>query len=155
MDDASTSLMETEISSISAILSRLEPRVAEMHGFITATMPHLVTRTELAEARADIRSEALALRSESKSDLAGLRSEIRDEITALRTELKEDLRAINERLLAIADSKPASRAGRPTPRGVWYLAAIVTAALLVASFAYVGEVVHVWQRDLVCSPGAR
>ena len=68
--------MRSDIAEIKASLNRLMPRIDEMLGFLTATLPTLATKTELAELRSELKAEMAELRSELKAEMAELRLEI-------------------------------------------------------------------------------
>jgi hypothetical protein len=55
--------LEVDVAEIKAILNRLAPRIDEMYGFLTAKLPELATKAEVAE-----------LRSETKTEIADLRT---------------------------------------------------------------------------------
>jgi hypothetical protein len=67
-----------DVAEIKSTLSRLAPIIDEMRGFLTANLPELTTRAELAD-----------LRSETKTALAGLRSETKAEFVDVRREMAE------------------------------------------------------------------
>ena len=54
---------------------------------------HLATKLDLAEAKAELKTEIQALRTELKDDIAELRTELRGDIAAVRTELTADIAA--------------------------------------------------------------
>ena len=85
--DARVARLEADVAEIRAILSRLAPRIDEMHGFLTAKLPELATKAELANVRTDLKSETAELRTELKSEMAELRTELKSEMAGLRLEL--------------------------------------------------------------------
>jgi chromosome segregation ATPase len=86
--------LEADVAKIKSILNRLAPRIDQMYGFLSAKLPELATRAEVAELRTEtkteipaVRTELADLRAETKTEIAGLRSETRTEIAAVRTEM--------------------------------------------------------------------
>lgn len=88
--------LEADVAEIKAILNRLAPRIDEMYGFLTAKLPELTTKAEVAELRTEtkteigsVRTELVDLRGETRTEIAELRTETRTEIAAVRTEIAE------------------------------------------------------------------
>jgi hypothetical protein len=77
--------LEADVAEIKSILNRLAPRIDEMYGFVTAKLPELATRAEVAELRTKTRTEIAAVRTE----MAALRTELKFEIAELRTEIMQ------------------------------------------------------------------
>jgi hypothetical protein len=77
--------LEADVTEIKSILNRLAPRIDEMYGFVTAKLPELSTRAELAELRTETKTEIAALRTELKSEIAELRIEIMQRPTRRQT----------------------------------------------------------------------
>jgi chromosome segregation ATPase len=57
-----------------------------------------VNRSDLQEARLELKEEIQSLRSELKAEIQALRSELRGEIQALRSELKGEIQALRSEL---------------------------------------------------------
>ena len=74
--DARVARLETDVAEIKATLARLAPRIDEMYGFLTAKLPDLATKAQLADLRTETKSEIAALRTETKSEIAELRFEL-------------------------------------------------------------------------------
>jgi hypothetical protein len=83
--------LEADVAEIKSILNRLAPRIDEIYGFVTAKLPELSTKAELAELRTETKTGTAALRTELKTEIAELRTETKTEIAALRTELKSEI----------------------------------------------------------------
>src|SRR5690349_722853 len=73
------SRLESDVHEMKGTMGRLEHLVIEIKATLDATLPHLATKAELAEMRAD----SANMRAEWKSELAGLRSEMADVKTRL------------------------------------------------------------------------
>jgi len=63
------SALEGDMKDVKAILGRIEPKLSEMHTFMTATLPHLATKTDLSGLRTDMVAGDAALRKDVKSDM--------------------------------------------------------------------------------------
>lgn len=55
--DARVTRLEADMADVKQILGRLEPKVAEIHAFMAATLPTLATKTDLALLRADVNKD--------------------------------------------------------------------------------------------------
>jgi uncharacterized protein YceH (UPF0502 family) len=75
--------LEADVAEIKAILNRLAPRIDEMYGFLTAKLPELATKAEVADLRTETKTEIAAVRAK----LAALRTELKSEIAELRIEI--------------------------------------------------------------------
>jgi hypothetical protein len=62
--EADVAHMRGDIAEIKATLNRLAPLIDEFRGFLTATLPTLATKVELAELRAELKSDIAELRAE-------------------------------------------------------------------------------------------
>jgi hypothetical protein len=47
--------LEDDMREVKGILTRMEPRLAEIHTYMTATMPHLATKAESENLRSDLK----------------------------------------------------------------------------------------------------
>jgi hypothetical protein len=79
--EADVAHMRLDIAEIKATLNRLAPLIDEFRGFMAATLPTLATKVEMADLRAELKSDIADLRAELKSDIADLRAELRLEIS--------------------------------------------------------------------------
>jgi len=79
--------LETDVAEIKATLNRLAPRIDEMYSFLTAKLPELATRAEVADLRTELKSEIAGLRAEVKSEIAELRIDILQRPTRRQTVL--------------------------------------------------------------------
>jgi hypothetical protein len=59
-----------DIAEIKATLNRLAPLIDEFRGFMAATLPTLATKVDLAELRAELKSEIAELRAELLLEIA-------------------------------------------------------------------------------------
>jgi hypothetical protein len=115
--EARVARLEEDMREVKSVLSRLEPVIMRMDTFIMATMPHLATKADLAESRAELKGDISALRTEMKSDISALRTEMKSDISALRDETKSDIGAIRLEL-----------AEKPSKTYMWgVLAVLITA----------------------------
>lgn len=48
-----------DLAEVRSLLNRLAPRIDEMHGFLIAKLPDLVTRADLADLRHELRLDML------------------------------------------------------------------------------------------------
>jgi hypothetical protein len=74
--EARVGRLESDLAEVKAVLNRLAPRIDEMYGFLTATLPGLATKAEWSDLRAELKSEMAELKSELKSGMAELRMEM-------------------------------------------------------------------------------
>jgi hypothetical protein len=91
--------LESDVAEIKATLNRLAPRIDEMLGFLTAKLPDLVTKAELADLRTETTAQIADLRTETTAQIAALRTETKSEIAALRTETKSEIAELRLELL--------------------------------------------------------
>lgn len=94
--------LEADVAEIKSILNRLAPRIDEMYGFLTAKLPELATKAEVAELRTETKTEIAAartevadLRAETKTEIAAVRTEM----AAMRTELKSEIAELRIEIL--------------------------------------------------------
>jgi hypothetical protein len=87
--EARVARLEADMQEVKGVLSRLEPVIMRMDTFIAATLPHLATKADLAELRAELKQDQAAMRLEFKEDQAAMRLEFQREHTSLRVELAE------------------------------------------------------------------
>jgi hypothetical protein len=62
--EADIAHMRGDIAEIKATITRLAPLIDEFRGFLTAMLPTLATKVELAEPRAALKSDIAELRAE-------------------------------------------------------------------------------------------
>ena len=65
--EARVACLETDTGEIRSILNRLAPRIDEMYGFLTARLPELATKTDLADLRGETTAAIAELRTETKA----------------------------------------------------------------------------------------
>ncbi len=71
------------MQEVKSVLSRLEPMIVRIDATLTATLPNLATKAEVANLRSDMTREISGLRTE----IGSLRTDTGKEIAALRTEM--------------------------------------------------------------------
>ena len=72
-----------DITEMRSILSRLAPVIDEVRGFLTAKLPELATKAEMADLRSETRTALANLCSETKAEFG----DIRREMAELRLEI--------------------------------------------------------------------
>ncbi|HVC59284.1 MAG TPA: hypothetical protein VND19_02825 [Acetobacteraceae bacterium] len=85
------SRLEDDVRDGKATLAQMVPMLVRIDSMLTATLPHLATKAEFAELRAEVKSDIAGLRTEVKSDIAGLRTEVKSDLAELRAESRSDL----------------------------------------------------------------
>ncbi|QXI26353.1 hypothetical protein [Pseudomonas vanderleydeniana] len=60
----------------------------------------LASKTDLSEARNELKAEITGVRTELKAEIAGVRDELKAEIAGVRTELKADIAGVRDELKA-------------------------------------------------------
>jgi SMC interacting uncharacterized protein involved in chromosome segregation len=83
--------LEGDMQDVKSVLSRLEPMIVRIDATLTATLPNLATKAEVADMRSDLTREISDLRTEMTADISGLRTEMTAEISGLRTEMTADI----------------------------------------------------------------
>jgi hypothetical protein len=83
------SRLEGEVHEMKGTMGRLELLVTEIKATLDATLPHLATKAELSDMRAEMRLERANIRAEWKGDLAQLRTEVADMRADLKTGLAD------------------------------------------------------------------
>ena len=115
--EARVARLEEDMREVKGALGRLEPVIMRMDTFMTATFPHLATKADLADQRAELKGEIAALRTELKGEIGTLRTEMKGEITVLRTEMKDEIGGVRLEL-----------AEKPSKTYMWgVLAVLITA----------------------------
>ena len=119
--------VETGVSELKADVSELKSDVRA----ILATIPHLATKSDVAEVKtliANVRTELKdgigGLRTELKDGVGGLRTELKDEISGLRTGLKDEISGLRTGLASM-ESKLMN----------WFIATALAVAGAAFSFA--------------------
>jgi chromosome segregation ATPase len=80
--------MRGDVAEVKATLARLAPRIDEMLGILSATLPTLATKAAPAEQRSELKAELAEQRSELKAELAEQRSELNAELAQQKSALK-------------------------------------------------------------------
>jgi hypothetical protein len=92
--EARVSRLEDDVHDMTATLSRLEMSVAEIKAMLSATLPHLATKAELAELRLTTKSDLTELRLATTSDFAELRLATSANLTELRVATTSEFAAL-------------------------------------------------------------
>jgi ribosomal protein L29 len=93
--------LEAGVAEIKSILNRLAPRIDEMYGFLTAKLPELATKGEVAELRTETKTEIADLRTETRTEFAALRTDTTTGFAALRTETTTEFAAVRTEMAAM------------------------------------------------------
>jgi hypothetical protein len=131
------SRLEDDVRDIKMALTQMVPTLARIDSMLTATLPHLATKAELADLRtemkadnaslrAELKAEIADLRMEMKADYANLRAEQNGEYGNLRAEFKADTAAIMATLAHLATK--AELAEKPSKAYLWGVLAALIAA---------------------------
>ena len=137
--EARVARLEEDMREVKGVLGRLEPVIMRMDAFITATLPHLATKADLAELGSEMKQDQAAMRAEFKEEHAALRAEFKEEHAALRAEFKEEHAALRaefkeEHAALRADVKDGQAAVRleladkPGKTYLWGILAVLIAA---------------------------
>lgn len=116
MSEARTDRLEAELRETKEAVIRIE-------AMLSASLPHLATKAELASEtgtlRAELASETGKMRAELASDIGTLRAELASEISTLRAELASEIGTL--------------RAGLADKPGKVFLATAI--GILIAAYA--------------------
>ena len=74
--DFRVSRLESDVHDLKGSMGRLEVMVAEIKALLDATLPHLATKAELADLRAELKGEIAGVRTELKGEIAQLRADL-------------------------------------------------------------------------------
>ena len=76
--------LETNMQDIKAQLGRLEPLIVRIDERLNAMLPHLATKTELADLRTELRAGLATLpHLATRAELADLRTELKADLATL------------------------------------------------------------------------
>jgi hypothetical protein len=89
MEDRAARL-EEDMRDVKSVLPRLEP-IIRIDATLTATLPNLATKAELAELRTEVTKEIEDLRVGLTKEIADVRTELRKEIMDVRTDLGKEI----------------------------------------------------------------
>jgi hypothetical protein len=89
--EARISRLENDVQDIKATLGQMVPMLVRIDSMLSATLPHLATKAEVAELRTELKSDMANLRAEVKSDMASLRSEVKSDLANLRADIQADM----------------------------------------------------------------
>lgn len=123
--DARVTRLEADMADVKQILGRLEPKVAEIHAFMAATLPTLATKTDLALLRADVNKDL----GDLKGELTHVRGEMNRDVGAMKGDVASLRADINK---DFGDLK-AALAEKPSKTYLWMVMAAFSAAILAAA----------------------
>jgi hypothetical protein len=109
--------LEEDMRDVKATLARLEPVIVRMDAALTATLPHLATKAELADLRGEVTGNMADQRGEVTGKIADLRSEVTGKIVDLRSEMTSEFSALRGDL-----------AEKPGKAYLWGVLAVLIAA---------------------------
>jgi phage host-nuclease inhibitor protein Gam len=89
--EARVSRLETDMGDVRSMLGQMMPMLIRVESMLTATLPHLATKAEVSDLRAEMHREMGMLRTDVHDEIGALRSEVHDEIGTLRTELHNEI----------------------------------------------------------------
>jgi chromosome segregation ATPase len=89
--------LEDDMQEVKSVLSRLEPMIVRIDATLTATLPNLATKAEVADLRTDLTREISGLRAEVAADVSGLRSDA----TALRAEMTTEIGSLRSEMKSL------------------------------------------------------
>ena len=81
-----------------AIVQAIEIEIAGAKDTLATKQDTLILRHDMAEGRAELRTEITDLRVELRTDISDLRAELKTEIAQLRTELKTEIAELRQEL---------------------------------------------------------
>jgi len=135
--------LEEDMRDVKSVLSRLEPMIIRIDATLTATLPNLVTKAELAELRIDVTKEIGDVRTGLTKEITDVRTDLGQEIANVRTDLGrevadlridlgkevEDLRTdLGQKITDLRTEMIARFADVPTKTYLWgILGALITA----------------------------
>jgi hypothetical protein len=132
------SRLEDEMRDVKATLAQMLPILVRIDSTLTATLPHLATKAEMADLRGEIKAEVADLRGELKAEIGDLRGEVttqiasvRAEIAGLRTAGQADFASVKSELAVIRTdmahlATKAELAEKPSKAYLWgVLAALI------------------------------
>ena len=149
--EARVSRLETDMGDVRSMLGQMMPMLVRVESMLTSTLPHLATKSEVADLRVEMhtglghmRSEIGGLRGEMHREIGELRGEMHREITDLRGEMNReigkihvefgDLRGeVNREIGSIRGEIGSLRADLADKPGKVYLWGVLTA--MVAAYA--------------------
>jgi hypothetical protein len=89
------------------VLSRLEPMIVRIDATLTATLPNLATKAEVADLRSDMTRDMSVLRTEMTEGFSRLRAEAAQDVsrltndnTRLRAEMTSEIATLRSEMIA-------------------------------------------------------
>ncbi len=76
--EARVSRLEEDMRDVKARLPRMEEAIIRIEAMLSATLPHLATKADLAELRTETKTDYADLKTELKSDIARLEVALAD-----------------------------------------------------------------------------
>jgi uncharacterized protein YicC (UPF0701 family) len=88
------SRLEDDMQEVKSVLSRLEPMIVRIDATLTATLPNLATKAEVADLRSDMTREMSVLRTDMTEGFSRLRAEVSQDVASLRAEVSQDIASL-------------------------------------------------------------
>jgi phosphoglycerate-specific signal transduction histidine kinase len=131
--------LEDDMQEVKSVLSRLEPMIVRIDATLTATLPNLATKAELADLRADVtreisglRNDNISLRAEMTTEIGSLRADMTTEITSLRSEMTTEIGSLRSEMtkeIATLRTEMIARfADVPTKTYLWGILGVLITA---------------------------
>jgi hypothetical protein len=140
--EARVSRLEEDMREVKATLPRMEAAIIRIETLLSATLPHLATKADLADLRTEMKGDYTGLRSELKGDHADLRTEmanlrtemkvgdtgLRTEMADLKTEMKVDYADLKTELKSDIARLEVALADKPGKTYLWAVLAVLLTA---------------------------
>jgi hypothetical protein len=101
------SRLEDDMQGVKSVLSRLEPMIVRIDATLTATLPNLATKAEVADLRSDMTREMSVLRTDMTEGFSRLRAEAAQDVsrltndnTRLRAEMTSEIATLRSEMIA-------------------------------------------------------
>lgn len=123
------------LGTVESALSEIKVQVAGIASMIASVMPHLATKSDISELRAELKADIGELRAELKADIGGLRAELKGEIGGLRAELKSDIGGLRAELNSDIGGLRAEVHGREASLLRWLIGTLIASVALACTIA--------------------
>jgi hypothetical protein len=91
--------LEEDMQDVKSVLSRLEPMIVRIDATLTATLPNLATKAEVADLRAETSSGIADLRTGLTKEISDLRTGFTMETADLRSDLTEEIANLRNEMI--------------------------------------------------------
>jgi ribosomal protein L29 len=126
--EARVSRLEEDMRDVKTRLPPMEEAIVRIEAMLTATLPHLATKADLADLRAEMKADHAGLREETKADYAELRTEMKADYAELRTETKADYAELKAELKSDIARLDVALADKPGRTYLWAVLAVLLTA---------------------------